>query len=313
MMTKFLFIVFLIFVSSCSFSQDKAILRGASEFRKTVLNHYLVNFQQVEKIRQKLDSLGVDNQDFERFCYHLNYISKNLYTGELAGRQYMVDMLKSNKAYKSLSEKELAIVIDNFEFIFLSKFGIWRERYPHKMDANSLRLKELSQYAINEGDRVLHFSAMKNHACEIMFLSYDSVQITHNPFKFEFKGSKIFDTISSERPNSSSSLVYLFDEFPKPIDNPLYDKVIFDCLGILFFRIYPNFKKKLNTIHELLAPDGELIVGANYQTLAFDGPFPEIGEIDKKISRILERGFELKERLYSENEYVVYKFRKVEK
>jgi hypothetical protein len=63
----------------------------------------------------------------------------------------------------------------------------------------------------------------------------------------------------------------------------------------------------------MLKPNGVCIAGANYQTPPFDGPFKEISAIDKKMERILKCGFELKERIYVENEYVVYTFSKVEK
>ena len=307
------FSLFFMLVAITCFSQSANILKGTSEFRNIILNEYMINAQQIEKIRQKLDSISVTNHEFERFCYNLSFVSRNLDNDELRGRQYMVNALKSNPAYKNLTEKELIIVIDNFELIFLNKLGIWKERYPHKLDAKSLRLKEISQYGVTTGDRILHFSALNNHLCEILYLSYDSLQISYNPYRFEFKENKIFDAVSSKKQKPSSSLSYLLEEFPKPLNNQLYDKVVFECLGILFFRSFPNFKKKMKTIHKLLTPEGELIVSANYNTIMFDGPVPEISRIDKKIERILDRGFKLKERIFSENEYIVYKFSKVDR
>lgn len=271
------------------------------------------NLQAVEKIRLRLDSIGVDDLEYERFIDYLYYVANNLYNGELKGRQYMVDNLKSNRSYQFLSEKEVAILIDNMELISIMAFGILEDRFPHKLDRKSLRLKEISQYGIKSGDRILHFSALNNRLGELLYLSYDSIQITFNPFRFRMESSKVFDVIASSGYKPSNSLGYIFEKFPKPVDNMFYDKVIFDCVGILFFTIYPDFKKKIKTIHNLLSTDGELIVGANYQTPPFEGPFHEISAIDKKMKRILDCGFELKEKVYSENEYIIYKFRKVVK
>lgn len=300
-------------IATSCISQSAAVLKGTSQFRYVFLDHYLINLQQIEKLRVKLDEEGVTEKEFERFCFNLNYISDNLYSGKLVRRQYMVNALKFNPAYRSLNKKELAIFIDNLELLFLNKLGIWEERYPHKLNNASLRLKEISQYGVKSGDRVLHFQGLNNHLSEILHLSYDSIEVVYNPFKFEFRENKVFDIISTKIIKPSNSLSYLLDEFPKPINNKLYDKVVFECLGLLFFRVNPNFKKKMKTIYNLLEPEGELIVGTNYNTIMFDGPVPEISEIDKKIEKILDCGFELKERLASKNEYVVYKFVKVNK
>ena len=305
---KILLIITFVLFGTLSYGQHYNIIKGTSEFRNIILANHMVNLHKVEKIRRKLDSLGVNDKTFERFYYNLNYVSKNLYTGELDGRQYMVDALKSSIAYKNLSKDELATIIENFELIHVCRNGFWEERYPHNLDVNSLRIKEISQYGIRENDRILHFFARKNHVCEILYLSFDSIHITHNPYKFAIEENKIFETVSRDSPSHTRTISYSFEEKPSKKQEQLYDKIIFDCLGMLFLKYYPDLKKNMSIIHNILAPDGELIVGANYQTFMFDGQFPAIEEVDKRIKRILKHGFLLKERLYVENEYVVYKF-----
>jgi len=310
-MRNFLTVFCSLFVGFQCVGQHAEILRGASEFRKIVFENFEVNLQKIEKIRTKLDSSGLDTKDFYRFINNLNSVAKNLNKGSIKGRQYNINALKNSKMYRGIDEKELVTIIENLSLIYIPYFGIWEERYPHKIDVNSLRLKEIGQYGIEEGDRILHYHAMQSHLAELLFLSYDSIHISYNPFDFIIEKGKLFELVADSVHNSSNTLEYLFETYPKFKEDQLYDKVIFNCLGILFFRQFPHFNKKIKTIHKLLALDGEFIAGANYQTLMFDGPFPEIQEIDKKVERILKCGFVLKERIHEVGEYVVYKFGKI--
>jgi len=298
------------FIATTCISQSAKIFRGTTEFRNIIFDHYLIKIQQLERIRIKLDSVGVTDSEFDKMYNNLNYIAKNLYNGELSGRQYIINELNSSSAYKSLNKKELAIIIDNIELILLNRLGIWDKRHPHKLNVNSLRLKEISQYGVEEGERILHYHAYQNHLSEILYLSYDNLQIAYNPVVFVDKKSKVFDLVSSQIQKESSTLTYSLEEYPKLINNQFYDKVVFDCLGILFYDSYPNLNKRIRYINQLLAADGELIVSANYKTIKVDGGFPEISKLDKKIEKILDLGFKLKERIFSENEYIIYKFMK---
>lgn len=308
-MRSLLFIIVLCFSSShWSNGQDRNILKGATELRKIVLENYATNILQLEKIREKLDSLEVSDRDYEWFCHRLNYVSRNLYNEELRGRQSMVDLLKESKIYNALNESELATVIDNFELLSIPKTGIWNERYPHKIDVNSLRLKEISNFGVNKGDRILHFHAINNHLCEIYFLSYDSIDITHHPISYLTNERKLFEVISKEKGNSTSALNYPLTEHAKLDTDQKYDIIVFDALGVISYQRYEGFNKKFSQIRKMLKDDGELIISGNYFRPPFDGPFRDIDLIDEKTKRVTKLGFILKEKLYVENEFLTYKF-----
>lgn len=310
-MRSILFLVVFYF-SFChaSSGQDREILKGTSELRRIVLENYAINVLQLDEIRAKLDSLSVTNEEFKWFCYNLGYVSSNLYTGNLEGRQYRVEWVKENKIFKGLSERELAIVIDNLELLDVPRTGFWEERYPHKINTNSVRLKEISNYNIEKGDRILHYNAGGNHLCDILYLSLDSIEITHHPFLYKTKDRKFFEVVSKNNGTSSNKLNYPITASAQLDINFKYDKIVFDGIGILFHRIYSNFSKNFKEIHTMLNDDGELIMSCNYYAPPFDGPFQEVKLIDEKIGRVLKLGFKLKEKIHVENEYLVYKFSK---
>ncbi|MEM9544827.1 MAG: hypothetical protein AAGA77_02585 [Bacteroidota bacterium] len=307
---KYLFTIYFIAIASVLHCQKAKIVKGASEFRRIIFEEYLVHVQKVEKIRLKLDSVVSSEKDFYRFCNNLNFVAKNITGDESKARQSSINALKTSEIYNSLDENELATLLESLQLIYISRFGIWNNRYPHQIDPNSLRLNEVSHYGIEDGDRVLHFSAFQNRLVELLYLSYDSLEVAFNPAPVDKIEDPIFDLISNGD-RSTNKLYYLFGEFSEVTDAPRFDKIVYDCLHHFFYRWFPDFKKKMKGIENLLAPNGELIIGTNFETMQFDRKIPDIQEIDRRVKRIMKCGFELKERIHAEGEYIVYRFKKI--
>lgn len=309
--TKGVLLFFVIFLLSGALkSQDPNILKGISELREIVFENYSINLKQIELIRQKLDSIDVDKKEFLYFTSQLNYVSKNLYSDELEGREFLISFLLESKAYKKLTEVQKAIVLDNTDLIYFILPGIWGERYPHKIDPHSIRLKEISNYGIKEGEEILHYKAFNNHLCDVLFLSFDSINISHYPVEFKWMDKKLFEMVGSCCTNETRKLNYPLVESSK-LDPRKYDKIIYDALGLLDLRRQTNLKYRFKEIYNLLDDEGELIISGNSFNSPFDGPFGSEKYIDSLIKKVMKFRFKLKERIFVEDEFVVYKFSKV--
>lgn len=305
----FLFLSLFLMYGSLN-GQDPKILKGVSELRKVVFEHYELNLKQVELIRQKLDSVGVTKKEFTYFASQLNYVSKHLHSEELEGREYLISFLLENKAYKKLTEVQRAIILENFDLICFTLPGVWDERYPHRINPNSIRLKEISNYNIKEGEDILHYQAFNNHLCDILLLSFDSINIAHYPLKFNWTDKSLFNMIDTCCSTDTRNINYPLSKSSK-LDDSKYDKIIYDAFGINDLRRTLSYKHRFKEIYQLLEDEGELIVSANAVQFGFDGPFDVEKYLDSVVEKILKYRFELKERIFSENEYVVYKFSKV--
>jgi hypothetical protein len=307
-MRPLLFIIVICFsISQSSIGQDRNLLKGVSEFREIVLRNYSLNIMQLEAVRSKLDSLGVDESEFKRFCFQLRYIFRNIYNEEQKNRKAYMRLVRESRIYQSLNDSEIAIIIENFELMSIAPTGIWSERYPHKIDANSLRLKEVSQYGIKKGDHILHFSASRNHLCEILYLSFDSIDITHHPAEYSSREKELFQVVFDGGRRESSKLNYPMSSLSRLDTDQKYDKIVVNAFGVLLYADRSRFKYQLSQIFKMLKEEGELILSANNFNPTYEGPVEDITFIEREINRMLKYGFKLKEKLISENEYLVYK------
>ena len=216
--------------------------------------------------------------------------------------------VRESRIYQALNDSELAILIENFEFMSIGPTGIWTERYPHKIEVNSLRLKEVSQYGITKGDRILHFNASNNHLCEILYLSFDSIDIAHHPADYSSGEKELFQVVSAEANKESSRLNYPISSFSTLDTDQKYDKIVVNAFGALFYTDRSRLKYQLSIIHKMLKEEGELIVSSNNFNPTYEGPIEDITFIDREINKVLKYRYKLKEKIVVPNEYLVYKF-----
>lgn len=307
-MTRYLFVLLLFLIGQQLLGQKVEILKGASKFREIVFKEYGGSLQRIELIRERLDSLGVDNESFLVFCQTLSRLAYTL-RGDGHGIEILTSALKDHEVYMSLSDAEVNFILDNLELIFISRFQIWADRYPHKLNTHALRFEEMASYDVRQGERLLYFFPFNSRLCEILYLGMDGVHVDLHTGTEVMQNGGLSRIILDGKFNPKSRFGTVREKFPTPNEAVLYDKVVFDCLGKLFYSRFPEFKDCMKTIRNLLKPEGEFIASVNFESnTTFDGVGRGIEEMDKKVERILRQGFEIKERIYSEGKFVTYKF-----
>lgn len=288
--------------------QDRNILEGATEFRNILLKEYSGNLIQIEKLRRRLDSLGLGQEEFYEFRENLSYVRKRANHENSNAASQPLEVLLNNRVFNYLTEAEIELCIQNLALLYIPTNGIWEDRFPHKLKPNSLRFKRIAEYGIQNGDRIMHFEAPNSHLCEILFLSYDSLELIHYPIDFQEGCEHIFETVVKSKSAPAEALVYHLDSPPSVYSTRLVDKVIYDALPLLQDEKKKYFKKRIELIHKYLKEDGVLIIGANFDSISIDESIPNFRTLDKSIKKIVAHGFVFKERIIASGEYVVYTF-----
>jgi len=290
--------------------QYQEAIKGASKFREIILESFKVEIQKIEGLKRKMDSLGISEQDFHTSCRHLYYVKRSIDKNISASTEYIYRVLINSEAYNAWDDNDLNLLLNNMDLISLSQLKLFDSRYPHRLNPASKTLKEIAHFGVEKGDKVLHYLARPTYLGALAYLSYDSIEVAYNSALKEFKPDRILDAIANGGKNPSSNLRYVFGQYPVTEKNILYDKIIFECAGMLFYARNDFLKRNFKNIYKILAAGGEVIISGNYDNPPFDGEFREIEEIEKKLKKVLKYGFEIKERIFKEGEFMVYKLKK---